>query len=46
MDSYLKEQGREDEFVNQLLNDKGYAKVAYPRSANLKERDKKEEAAE
>ena len=42
----MKEQGREDEFVNQLLNDKGYAKVAYPRSANLKERDKKEEAAE
>ena len=42
----MKEQGREDEFVSQLLSDKGYGKFAYPRSANLKDRDKKEETAE
>lgn len=41
----MKEQGREQQFIDQLLNDKGYAKFSYPRTVNLKEK-KKEEAAE
>lgn len=40
----MKEQGREDEFVNQLLCDKGHAKHYWPQHANLKE--KKEDKAE
>lgn len=40
----MKAQGREQEFVDQLLADKGYSKVAYPRSANLKEQKKEADA--
>lgn len=41
----MKEQGREQEFVDQLLEDKPHGEHAYPRTVNLKEQ-KKEAAAE
>ena len=43
----MKEQGKEQQFIDQLLDDKAYGAYSYPRTVNLKEEKKAaEEAAE
>lgn len=40
----MKELGQEEQFINNMLDDKGYSKFSYPRTINLKEAKKNEQA--